>query len=39
MTGHASTAAILGYFRQGQLSSSLAARLLDGPAANELPEK
>lgn len=35
MTGHASTSAILGYFRQGQLSNSLAARLLDSPPATE----
>ncbi|OEZ63868.1 MULTISPECIES: site-specific integrase [unclassified Duganella] len=37
MTGHASTSAILGYFRQGQLSTSLAARLLDGPSTTEPP--
>jgi len=39
MTGHASTSAILGYFRQGQLSNSLTARLLDSPPAKELPLK
>src|SRR5471030_3525036 len=39
MTGHASTSSILGYFRQGQLSNSLTARLLDSPPAKELPLK
>lgn len=38
MTGHMSTAAILGYFRQGQLSNSLAARLLDSPPEKGPPE-
>src|SRR5471032_2149857 len=31
MTGHASTSAVLGYFRQGQLSESRAARMLEHP--------
>ncbi|MGB9989863.1 tyrosine-type recombinase/integrase [Massilia sp. SM-13] len=36
MTGHASTSAVLGYFRQGQLSNSRAAKLLESPL-NEPP--
>jgi integrase len=33
MTGHRSTASLVGYFRQGQLERSRAARLLDDSAA------